>query len=278
MHCCEYIYKKGACKGSVCGKVGCASHSSKRIINNKWLIGRRLGKGGYGEVFECRYVNIPLVIKIEPKTNRVAGMYSEIKFYKSNKSKYIPIVYDYGYQGDTCYLVLERLSRMTTLMKKVPDIIIGLGEIAKMGYSHGDVKFENIMQRLNGEVVFVDFGLSYKFVGGRDGAKPTVMGTTLYMGLFAHRGVHTYRNDLESLLFAILHRIQKLPWHSCSSDVTKTAEAKSRFVKRVLDKEPVTMQTYKLNRYPGLYKFATYIFNLSAYQVPDYTVLASNIF
>ena len=172
------------------------------ISKKTWKIGKRIGVGGFGEVFLCQEdtgravsVSAPYVIKIEPSCS--GPLFVEMHFYmrtavKSNLDAWIskkkldylgmPVLHAKGqYEvGNTTYryIIIDRYSsdleaytKNGTLPLKTAftvgiRILDVLEYIHSNGYIHSDIKASNIMLGLNdrNKVYICDFGLACKFV------------------------------------------------------------------------------------------------------------------
>jgi hypothetical protein len=263
---------------------------TKKIMNTnivipqqikQWVLGRSYGQGGFGQVFECFDIkdpySAPKAIKIETASS--SGLFIETHFYrqvKNYKNKYIPVVYDYAVKDGLRYLVMETLKPFVFSYEKLPDIIRGLETFADMNRTHGDVKFDNLMQRENGETVFVDFGISWKIDPTKYSPDPKkISGTLLYMSVYAHNGVITYANDLESLLYSILNLVNKLPWSSSKTfaQLKKVEQQKRDFIMKIRDEDPKVMKEYKLDSISRLHVFAYMVTDLDVHEKPNYDAL-----
>lgn len=243
---------------------------------DKWILSKKIGSGGFGVVFECFDINNltePKAIKIESRYSD--GLYSELNFYKLFKfNKYIPKIYQSGVTDSFRYVVLEKLYKIKILSQRdIPNIIRGLESFANIERIHGDIKLENIMTRKNGDIVFIDFGLSWRI--SKNFNIKNKSGTLAFMSINAHLGYSSYRNDLESLCYMIMDRLYNLPWRCRRQN--SILRLKQEFLNNFKIREKTLILTYKLDELPILYKFIYEVINIHPFAKPNYQKLI-NIF
>lgn len=74
----------------------------------------------------------------------------------------------------------------------------GINHCHAVGVVHRDIKPENIMIGRDGELKFIDFGLSKKF-SGKGNLMKTVVGTPFYMAPEVIDGPYNHKCDIWSL-------------------------------------------------------------------------------
>lgn len=238
-----------------------------------WLLSKKLGSGGFGTVFECYDKNN---IKAGSKAMKVEhelspNLQHEIDVYKSLKNnKYIPIVYDTGVVNQLRYLVIEKLYVIDIFSyDDIPKIIKAIESFALAGRSHGDIKFDNIMTRLDGSIVLVDFGLSWEFT--KDLCAKHKSGTLAFMSINTHNGYVYYKNDLESLCYAILNKINKVPWRCKKQNEIK--KLKLKFNNNIMVDDKIIKKKYKLDQFKQLNNLLGAVLPMTSFEVPDYKKL-----
>lgn len=249
---------------------------------NYWILGKKLGKGGFGIVYEC--INIydkkTYAIKVEHQLS--GGLYVENKFYNSVRkynNKHIPTVYDVGVFQNIRYMVIDKLFPFKFTPERIPEIIDALESFAAMNRSHGDIKFDNMMQRETGELVLIDFGLSWRIQPYLVNPDPKhISGTMVFMSLYTHEGIVTYRNDLESIIYCILEIINKLPWDNSKftfKDIHEVYHRKLDFLNKIMTKDEATLKYFDLYELPRIYNFIFEVMQLDVHEYPNYRLLKS---
>lgn len=281
----DKIYQKvfKNCNVNICGSnYFSISFGGETIdVPNKikdWTLVRVLGQGGFGLVIECYHATnreTLYAMKLEHVSSE--GLPLEMEFYHDNhKNKYIPKYFDSGIVNEKIrYLVIEKLFPVKFTDKTIQEIISGLESFAKVNKTHGDIKLPNIMQRKNKEVVFVDFGLSLYIEPKKIVIdKYNIAGTPYFMSVTSHKGIVTYRNDLESLVYILLDSIHTLPWYRIHKN-NSILQNKIKFIELFLSQDDVVMDKFKMYDNPGLFFFAKNVFTLAVHEFPDYTLLKS---
>ena len=212
-------------------------------INNRYVLGRQLGVGSFGEIYlaidrEAKDESDKklVAVKLEHKNNPVqllkfeANVYNYL--YQANRG--IPRMLWSGQQDDYNVLVLEMLgpnldnlhqlcgrkfSLKTTLL--IAFELIKIAQyIHSRGVIHRDIKPENFLIGLNDNNIYIiDFGLC-KLFKHKDGShipfanNKKMVGTIRYTSLNSHLGNElSRRDDLESIGYMLIYFIKgTLPW------------------------------------------------------------------
>ncbi|KAJ0612331.1 putative protein kinase CK1-CK1-Pl family [Helianthus annuus] len=220
-----------------------------------YKVERKLGKGGFGQVFVGRRVSVSgpgateVAIKFEHKNSKGCsyGPPYEWQVYNTlGGSHGVPRVHYKGKQGDYYVMVMDMLgpslwdvwnsSGQTMSSEMVACVAVeSLSILEKMhfrGYVHGDVKPENFLlgqpsTPQEKRLFLVDLGLATKWREGAGGQhveydqRPDMFrGTVRYASVHAHLGrTASRRDDLESLAYTLvfLHR-GRLPWQGYQGD------------------------------------------------------------
>ena len=215
------------------------------IANGRFVLGRRLGGGAFGEVYTCMTIAEPVeefAVKLEhSKSGSPAQLQHEARVYMSlargGVNVGIPKVRWVGTEGDFNVLVMElvgpSLSDLMeycsgrfdskTCMILAHQAISRLQYVHACGYLHRDLKPDNLAMGLgkrSHHLYLIDFGLAKKYrdnnghIPFRDGKSLT--GTARYVSIATHKGQQqSRRDDLESLAHVLIF-IGKanLPWQS----------------------------------------------------------------
>lgn len=225
--------------------------SSAVSINiGKYKLGRKIGKGSFGEVYKCTDENgTAYAAKLEPR--RINGrrrrgpsqLEYEFRVYSVLKGgDGIPNVLEFFVQDDYNVMIMRILgrsiqsvferSRRNLSMDSV--IAIGLRILSHLefmhnrGMIHRDIKPQNILLGADStdcQIYLIDFGLSKKYwTGGRhipyrDG-KRGLTGTPRYASINTHLGIEqSRRDDLESLGYVLIYLARgSLPWQGLKKD------------------------------------------------------------
>ncbi|QIH04892.1 major virion DNA-binding protein [Dasineura jujubifolia toursvirus 2a] len=235
-----------------------------------YLLKEVLGQGSFGITYSCIELSTgkEYAIKLEKKTN-FEGLSNEDLIYKKLKDNpYIPKFLKNGELGNYNYIIMERLYPIPEFnLLQMKNIIKAIKSFADNNISHCDIKFDNTMQKENGDIVIIDFGLSrqisktkYDFVPGTPG----------FMSINAHRGVISYKNDIESFCWCLLDTLNVGRWFMADKNLV---EYKIQERNKILNKDVTTIQYYKLDKYPDVYLFIEHVFNLDTFEYPNFNLL-----
>ncbi|KAL2323855.1 hypothetical protein Fmac_022913 [Flemingia macrophylla] len=220
-----------------------------------YKVERKLGKGGFGQVFVGRRERVTgagameVALKFEHRNSKgcTYGPPHEWQVYNTLGGSYgIPKVHYKGRQGEYYVMVMDILgpslwdlwntSNQTMSAEMVSCIAVeSLSILEKMhskGYVHGDVKPENFLlgqpaTAQEKKLFLVDLGLATKWRDTSSGLhveydqRPDMFrGTVRYASVHAHLGrTASRRDDLESLAYTLifLHK-GRLPWQGYQGD------------------------------------------------------------
>ncbi|KAM7509498.1 hypothetical protein LguiA_019951 [Lonicera macranthoides] len=209
-----------------------------------YKLDRKLGKGGFGQVYVGRRVTggsgitgpnaVELALKFEHRNGKGCsyGPPYEWQVYSTLNGCYgVPLVHYKGRQGDYYILVMDMLgpslwdvwnSSNHMLSEEMVaciavEAISILEQLHFRGFVHGDVKPENLLLGQPGtpnekKLYLVDLGLASKWRDASSGRhvdydqKPDVFrGTVRYASVHAHLGrTGSRRDDLESLAYTLI--------------------------------------------------------------------------
>ena len=220
----------------------------------RYSLGRRIGAGGMGVVFEAHDAELdrPVAIKVHRGDERLrARIAREAHALASLSHPNVVEIYDVGTTDQHTYIVMERL-RGTTLARWCRDaprttdeIVSVLGAVARgliavhdAGLVHRDIKPSNVVVTDEGRVQIVDFGLASNTgpgsSGSGDSARPSngapitvageIAGTPSYMAPEQRAGCPcTPRSDQYSFCVAA---------HECLHG--RRFDSRARRIRRVL--------------------------------------------
>ncbi|CAD8198887.1 unnamed protein product [Paramecium pentaurelia] len=257
-----------------------------RIINNKFIIQRKLSAGSFGIVFLGLDQNTKqeVAIKVEKEENEdIRSLEREVSIFKQlgfidGIPKFIWSGEEYGYNiivmqllGNDLSYHFKQLKRFTlkTALLIAIQLVDVLEKLHFQGVIHRDLKPENILLgsgKDNSKIYLLDFGISKIYRNYNNKHIPfrehrSFLGTTRYASIAAHLGHELSRkDDLESM-------IGQLPWQSMQSvtddDRTKkVGEMKLRLQQEIFRDQPKEFQ-----------KIFDYIRKLQFQSEPNYKMI-----
>ena len=200
------------------------SDNSRTIVNDRYEIGKRIGRGGMAEIFQARDILLdrPVAMKVlfpEFATDPafVERFRREAQAAANLNHPNIVAVYDWGKVNNTYYIAMEYVNGRTLadilkqsgtltpmqvcdVMSEVASALISAHQNSVI---HRDIKPGNILVSTTGQVKVADFGIARALGAGvEQGLTQTgaVMGTATYFSPEQAQGVSTdQRSDIYSL-------------------------------------------------------------------------------
>lgn len=218
--------------------------AKRKLVAGRFMLGRRIGKGSFGEVFSgCELASdTQIAIKTEPVKSPHSVLLAEAKVLKElGGLEGVPNVHWSGSDGQYHYLVMDLLGKnLERLQKKCKgrlslQTVAGIGKqlitrleaVHARGYLHKDIKPANCAMGLSNPQVFylLDFGLAKKYVDLRTKTHIAyregkgLIGTARYASVNVHMGLEqSRRDDLESGFYMLLFMLEGgLPWQGLPS-------------------------------------------------------------
>ena len=269
-------------------------------INNRFILGEKLGKGSFGIVYRGidKLNGNNVAIKLEPVKeydllSHENNVYSQI----NDPAFKTPKIYWYGTKGEFRVLVMDGLgvsleslfqihhchfSLKTTLMIGI-QICDHLEHIHRKKYIHRDLKPENFVVGLNENkryIYILDYGLSKRYKNDQNvhtslKTDKKLVGTSRYASTNSHEGFDlSRRDDLESLFYILVYFYKGcLPWQGAPG---KTREEK--YANTARQKLAISLESLCKDIPEEFYHFIKYIKTLNFKEKPNYKYVKSLLF
>ena len=220
------------------------SNREQVVLNGRYELQRRVGRGGMAEVFLARdrLLDRPVAIKIlfpefATDPSFVARFRREAQSAANLNHPNIVGVYDWGKERGTYYIVMEYVDGRTVsdiLRSDGPieakraagiaaDVAAALGFAHRKGVVHRDVKPGNVLITASGEVKVADFGIARAMTSSSEEnltQTGSVMGTATYFSPEQAQGKPVDpRSDLYSLGVVLYEMASGKPPFSADSPV-----------------------------------------------------------
>lgn len=243
-----------------------------------------IGRGGFGTIYLGKKDNRSYAVKYQKKNNY--PLYYEWKILnKLQKLKCIPKIEKINIdENNYTYFAMQLLdknlrerydklfnqNKLTNIIikKMFTDMLDCLRQVHDKGVLHGDLKPENFMFDLSGNIYLIDFGLSkfYIYKGNHISFKyvSNTTGSLEFMSLNNHDLQHiSRRDDLISLFYNYVHLlIDGLPWSHSKS---------LKNIKKI--KTSVCVEELCRLLHKNFKDFYHYCSQLNFYENPDYNYL-----
>jgi serine/threonine-protein kinase len=212
------------------------SDNSRTIVNDRYEIGKRIGRGGMAEIFQARDILLdrPVAMKVlfpEFATDPafVERFRREAQAAANLNHPNIVAVYDWGKVNNTYYIAMEYVNGRTLadILKQsgtltpmqvcdvMSEVASALISAHQNGVIHRDIKPGNILVSTTGQIKVADFGIARALGAGvEQGLTQTgaVMGTATYFSPEQAQGVSTdQRSDIYSLGVVMYEMLSGVP-------------------------------------------------------------------
>ena len=234
---------------------------SLRIAKN-YVLGKKLGYGSFGEIFEGKELKTGrrVAIRLELARAKHPQLQYEYRLYHALAGGAgIPAVHWFGTEGAYKVLVMDRLGKsleqlftqcgrtfsLKTTLMLADQMLARMEYVHRKQFIHRDIKPDNFLvgQGPFENVVFlIDYGLAKRYIDPtnqehipfRDDKQLT--GTARYASLHAHLGYEqSRRDDLEALGYLWLYFLRgKLPWQGLAGSNGNDKYNKIRDMKQQL--------------------------------------------
>jgi serine/threonine-protein kinase len=212
------------------------SDNSRTIVNDRYEIGKRIGRGGMAEIFQARDILLdrPVAMKVlfpEFATDPafVERFRREAQAAANLNHPNIVAVYDWGKVNNTYYIAMEYVNGRTLadILKQsgtltpmqvcdvMSEVASALISAHQNGVIHRDIKPGNILVSTTGQIKVADFGIARALGAGvEQGLTQTgaVMGTATYFSPEQAQGASTdQRSDIYSLGVVMYEMLSGVP-------------------------------------------------------------------
>ncbi len=274
--------------------------SQLNLFVGDYRLQQKVGKGSFGEVFQCTKGNQKFAAKLEPRRKKGRRRRGPSQLEYENRvygilkgGAGIPAIEAFFVQDDYNVMIMKLLGKSIQSVfessgRNIPlvsVIAIGLRILSHLSYVHSkgfihrDIKPQNIMlsaKATDPQIYLIDFGLSKRFWA--DGKhipykdrKHGLTGTPRYCSINAMLGVEqSRRDDLESLGYVIIYLATqgKLPWMGMSRE-----KGDSKHQKILQTKQNVSNQELCAGLPKGIYDYMTTVKRLKFDERPPYDTL-----
>lgn len=272
--------------------------SSSGVIGVHYKVGRKIGEGSFGVIFEGTNLlnNQTVAIKFEPRKSDAPQLRDEYRTYKIlNNCFGIPQVYYFGQEGLHNTLVIDLLGpsledlfdmcgrkfSVKTVVMTAKQMILRMQTVHEKNLIYRDIKPDNFLigrpHTKGANVVhLVDFGMAKLYRDPKTKQhipyreRKSLSGTARYMSINTHLGrEQSRRDDLESLGHVFMYFLRgSLPWQGL-----KAATNKQKYEKIGETKQSTSIATL-CEGFPeefGIY--LNYVRKLGFQEEPDYDFL-----
>lgn len=265
------------------------------LIHDTYILGKRLGKGSFGEVYmgKHKWTGRPVAIKLESIEARTRILEHEFKVYQDiyHPNSGISQCHYYGVEDDYAVLVIDLLGlplgnlmekcqgkfSLKTVLMIADQMLTRIEYLHDKGYIHRDLKPDNMLigrSHHHNQIFLIDFGLAKKYrtsgnhIPFKEGGK--LVGTARYASINSHLGYSlSRRDDLISLGYILIYFAKgKLPWQKVRGKDKEEKYSNIRKLKQGLGSRTICSDLPK--------EFQTYLDycqNLEFEQKPDYAYL-----
>ncbi|KAG7697561.1 hypothetical protein KL930_000384 [Ogataea haglerorum] len=272
-----------------------SSSSSSQVVGLHYKIGKKIGEGSFGVIFEgTNLINgIPVAIKFEPRKTEAPQLRDEYRTYKHlNGVKGIPSAYYFGQEGLHNILVIDLLGpsledlfdwcgrkfSVKTVVQVAVQMITLIQSVHERDLIYRDIKPDNFLIGRHGlpdenSVHLVDFGMAKQYRDPRTKQhipyreKKSLSGTARYMSVNTHLGrEQSRRDDLEALGHVFFYFLRgQLPWQGLKAPTNKQKYEK------IGEKKRTTPVLDLCHGFPRQFaQYLDYVRNLQFDAEPDY--------
>ncbi|KAF2863962.1 casein kinase-like protein I [Piedraia hortae CBS 480.64] len=274
------------------------SGSSSNVVGSHYRVGKKIGEGSFGVIFEGTNLlnNTQVAIKFEPRKSDAPQLRDEYRTYKVLVGcPGIPNVYFFGQEGLHNILVIDLLGpsledlfdhcgrrfSVKTVVMVAKQMLSRVQTIHEKNLIYRDIKPDNFLigrpgTKAQNVIHVVDFGMAKQYRDPKTKQhipyreRKSLSGTARYMSINTHLGrEQSRRDDLEALGHVFMYFLRGgLPWQGL-----KAATNKQKYEK-IGEKKQTTVLRDLCDGYPDEFnKYLSYARNLGFEDTPDYDYL-----
>jgi len=227
------------------------SVSNNGIVGGHYKVGKKIGEGSFGVVFEGLKVTTgqPVAIKFEPRKSDAPQLRDEFRSYRTlNGTTGVPQVYYFGQEGLHNILVIDLLGpnledlfdmcgrkfTIKTVCMAAKQMVTRVQAIHEKSLIYRDIKPDNFLIGTPGNknantIHIIDFGMAKPYRDPKTKVhipyreRKSLSGTARYMSINTHLGrEQSRRDDLESLGHVFMYFLRGgLPWQGLRAATNK---------------------------------------------------------
>ncbi|KAG6817353.1 bifunctional choline kinase/ethanolamine kinase cki1 [Tephrocybe sp. NHM501043] len=274
------------------------SASSNGIVGNHFRVGKKIGEGSFGVVFEGSKMlsNTPVAIKFEPRKSDAPQLRDEFRSYRTlNGTPGVPQVHHFGQEGLHNVLVIDLLGpnledlfdmcgrkfTIKTVCMAAKQMVTRVQAIHDKSLIYRDIKPDNFLIGVPGTktantIHVIDFGMAKHYRDPKTKVhipyreRKSLSGTARYMSINTHLGrEQSRRDDLESLGHVFMYFLRGgLPWQGL-----RAATNKQKYEK-IGEKKQTTPIGELCEGFPEEFAiYMNYVRKLGFEESPDYDFL-----
>ncbi|KAL7312341.1 Palmitoylated plasma membrane-bound casein kinase [Mucor circinelloides] len=274
------------------------SNNSTNVVGVHYKVGRKLGEGSFGIIYEGTNLlnNLQVAIKFEPRKSDAPQLREEYRAYKTLLNiTGIPSAYYFGQEGLHNILVIDLLGpsledlfdtcsrkfSVKTVATLARHMITRIQSVHDNNLIYRDIKPDNFLIGRQGTsdantVYLIDFGMAKQYRDPKTKQhipyreRKSLSGTARYMSINTHLGrEQSRRDDLESLGHVFMYFLRgSLPWQGL-----KAATNKQKYEKIGEKKQTTTIKDLCAGFPEEFGIYLQYVRKLGFEETPDYDFL-----
>ncbi|KAL0065271.1 Palmitoylated plasma membrane-bound casein kinase [Marasmius tenuissimus] len=274
------------------------SSTSNGIVGSHYRVGKKIGEGSFGVVFEGTKMlsNTPVAIKFEPRKSDAPQLRDEFRSYRTlNGTPGVPQVHHFGQEGLHNVLVIDLLGpnledlfdmcgrkfSIKTVCMAAKQMVTRVQAIHDKSLIYRDIKPDNFLigvpaSKNANTIHIIDFGMAKHYRDPKTKVhipyreRKSLSGTARYMSINTHLGrEQSRRDDLESLGHVFMYFLRGgLPWQGL-----RAATNKQKYEK-IGEKKQTTPIAELCEGFPEEFAiYMNYVRKLGFEETPDYDFL-----